>query len=57
MIYGECKLVFSEHQFFRFQIMFGTKASRRVVINVKMQEILGSYQLFSGFELADRNFE
>ena len=38
-------------------MMFHTKSSGRVLIDVEIQENVGSYQLFPGFELADSNCE
>ena len=38
-------------------MMFHTKSSGRVLIDVEKQENLGSYQLFPGFELVDSNCE
>ena len=43
--------------FFRFLMMFHTKSSGRVLIDVEIQENLVSYQLFLGFELAGNNCE
>ena len=51
------KLAFAQTPFFRFHVIFCTKSSGHVIIDVEIQKTWGLYQLFSGFELADSNCE